>query len=201
MTRRTQFMVKRIFDIVASAALLIILSPLLLLIAAAIRVLTGPPVLYTWNVIGTDGRPIKGYKFRTMVQNADDLKKELLDRNEMDGPVFKIKDDPRVTPVGRWLRKFSIDELPQLWSVLKGDMSLVGPRPPLATEYAHFTDAQKRKLSVRPGMTSLWHVRGKPRDFDEWVRLDLEYIERWSLGLDLQILFKTTFVVLTGRNH
>jgi lipopolysaccharide/colanic/teichoic acid biosynthesis glycosyltransferase len=201
MTRHTQLVVKRSFDIVASTALLIILSPLLILIAAAIRCLTGSPILYAWNVIGTNGRPIKGYKFRTMVQNADELKKGLLDRNEMDGPVFKIKNDPRVTPLGRWLRKFSLDELPQLWSVLKGDMSLVGPRPPLATEYAHFTDAQRRKLSVRPGMTSLWHVSGKPSDFDEWVRLDLEYIERWSFGLDLQILFKTTLVVLTGRNH
>ena len=201
MTLGAQLILKRIFDIVASAALLIVLSPLLVLIAAAVRGLTGSPVLYTWNVIGTHGRPFKSYKFRTMVQNADALKKDLLDRNEMEGPVFKIKDDPRVTPLGRWLRKYSLDELPQLWSVLKGDMSLVGPRPPLATEFTHFTDAQKRKLSVRPGMTSLWHVSGKPADFDEWVRLDLEYIERWSLGLDLEILLKTTLVVLTGRNH
>ena len=201
MTHRMQLILKRLFDIVASGTLLVILSPLLVLIAALVRGLTGSPILYTWNVIGTDGRPIKGYKFRTMVQNADELKNELLDRNEMEGPVFKITDDPRVTPLGRWLRKYSLDELPQLWSVLKGDMSLVGPRPPLATEYAHFTDAQKRKLSVRPGMTSLWHVSGKPANFDEWVRLDLEYIERWTLGLDLKILLKTTLVVLTGKNH
>ncbi|HEX7587050.1 MAG TPA: sugar transferase, partial [Anaerolineae bacterium] len=188
-------------DIIASAALLIILSPLLVLIAVAVRVLTGSPILYNWNVIGIQGRSIRGYKFRTMVQNADELKRGLLNRNEMQGPVFKIKDDPRVTPLGRWLRKYSLDELPQLWSVLKGDMSLVGPRPPLATEYANFSDAQKRKLSVRPGMTSLWHVSGKPADFEEWLRLDLEYIERWSLGLDLQILLKTTLVVLAGQNH
>jgi lipopolysaccharide/colanic/teichoic acid biosynthesis glycosyltransferase len=201
MTHRAQLVLKRVFDVVVSAALLIILSPLLVLIAATVRGLTGSPILYIWNVIGTNGRPIKGYKFRTMVQNADELKTALLDRNEMDGPVFKIKDDPRITPLGRWLRKFSLDELPQLWSVLKGDMSMVGPRPPLATEYAHFSDAQKRKLSVRPGMTSLWHVSGKPADFDEWVRLDLEYIEQWSFVLDLQILLKTTLVVLTGKNH
>jgi lipopolysaccharide/colanic/teichoic acid biosynthesis glycosyltransferase len=201
MTRRAQLVLKRVFDIISSAALLIILSPLLVLIAIAVRVLTGSPILYNWNVVGIQGRSIRGYKFRTMVQNADELKQDLLNRNEMQGPVFKIKDDPRVTPLGRWLRKFSLDELPQLWSVLRGDMSLVGPRPPLATEYANFTDAQRRKLSVRPGMTSLWHVSGKPADFEEWLRLDLEYIERWSLGLDLQILLKTTLVVLTGQNH
>lgn len=201
MPRRAQLVLKRFFDIVTSAALLVVLSPLLILIAVAIRVLSGVPVLYEWNVIGKDGRPIKGYKFRTMVQNADDLKWELLDRNEMLGPVFKIKDDPRVTPIGRVLRKFSLDELPQLWSVLKGDMSLVGPRPPLVSEYSNFTDGQKQKLAVRPGMTSLWHVSGKPSDFDEWVRLDLEYINRWSLWLDIQILFRTTLVVLAGKNH
>ncbi len=201
MPRRAQLVLKRFFDIVTSAALLVVLSPLLILIVVAIRVLSGVPVLYEWNVIGKNGRPIKGYKFRTMVQNADDLKWELLDRNEMLGPVFKIKDDPRVTPIGRVLRKFSLDELPQLWSVLKGDMSLVGPRPPLVSEYSNFTDGQKQKLAVRPGMTSLWHVSGKPSDFDEWVRLDLEYINRWSLWLDIQILFRTTLVVLAGKNH
>ncbi len=192
---------KRVFDIVAAAMLLLLLSPLLALIAIVIRISSGSPVLYEWNVIGIDGRPFRGFKFRTMVANADQKKPELLDRNEMHGPVFKIKDDPRVTPVGRVLRKFSLDELPQLWSVLKGDMSLVGPRPPLASEYVNFTDAQKRKLAVKPGMTSLWQVSGKPADFDEWVRLDLEYINRWSLWLDLQILFKTAIIVVTGKNH
>jgi lipopolysaccharide/colanic/teichoic acid biosynthesis glycosyltransferase len=193
-------MLKRIFDIVISAALLVVLSPLLLLIAFAIRVSSGSPILYEWNVIGKNGKPFKGHKFRTMVQNADELKALLLDRNEMRGPVFKLRNDPRVTPIGRILRKFSLDELPQLWSVLKGDMSLVGPRPPLAYEYEHFEEWQKRKLTVRPGMTCLWQVSGKPADFREWLRLDFEYIDRWSLWLDLQILFKTTFVVLTGRN-
>jgi len=197
---KVQLMLKRIFDIVISAALLVVLSPLLLLIAFAIRVSSGSPILYEWNVIGKNGKPFKGHKFRTMVQNADELKALLLDRNEMRGPVFKLRNDPRVTPIGRILRKFSLDELPQLWSVLKGDMSLVGPRPPLAYEYEHFEEWQKRKLTVRPGMTCLWQVSGKPADFREWLRLDFEYIDRWSLWLDLQILFKTTFVVLTGRN-
>ena len=198
--RSIQLFLKRVFDLIVSAVLLIILSPLLLLISLAIRVSSGSPVLYEWNVVGKNGKPFKGHKFRTMVQNADELKALLLDRNEMRGPVFKLKDDPRITPVGHVLRKFSLDELPQLWSVLKGDMSLVGPRPPLESEYARFSDAQKRKLAIMPGMTSLWQVSGKPTDFDEWVRLDLEYIDRWSLWLDLQILFKTTFVVLRGKN-
>lgn len=200
MARGIQLFLKRVFDLVISAVLLVILSPLFLLIALSIRLSSAGPVLYEWNVVGKNGRPFRGHKFRTMVQNADELKAMLLDLNEMRGPVFKLKDDPRITPVGRVLRKFSLDELPQLWSVLKGDMSLVGPRPPLESEYAHFSDAQKGKLAIKPGMTSLWQVSGKPNDFDEWVRLDLEYIDRWSLWLDLQILFKTTFVVLTGKN-
>ena len=198
--RRIELLIKRGLDLVISAALLVALSPLLLLIALAIRVSSGSPVFYEWNVVGEDGRPFKGHKFRTMVQNADELKLLLLDRNEMRGPVFKLRDDPRVTPLGRILRKFSLDELPQLWSVLKGDMSLVGPRPPLANEYEQFEEWHKRKLTIKPGMTCLWQVSGKPADFHEWLRLDFEYIDRWSLWLDIQILFKTAFVVLTGKN-
>ena len=137
-----------------------------------------------------------------VVESVDRIKEELLHLNEMNGgPVFKMKDDPRITPIGRLLRKFSLDELPQLWSVLKGDMSLVGPRPPLQYEYDQFTEWQKQKLSVKPGMTSLWQVKGKPLDFDEWVRLDLEYIEQWSLWLDFKILAQTVVVVLTGKNY
>ncbi len=199
--RRIERMFKRLFDVVIAAALLVVLSPVLLLIALAIRATSGAPVLFRWEVVGKNGKPFTGYKFRTMVRNADALKQQLLDQNEMRGPVFKMKDDPRVTPIGRVLRRFSLDELPQLWSVLVGDMSLVGPRPPLAYEYAKFSDWHKRKLAVTPGMTSLWHVRGKPADFDAWVRLDLEYIERWSLWLDFEILFKTVWVVLTGKNY
>ena len=136
-----------------------------------------------------------------MVKNADELKEGLLELNQMKGPMFKIKDDPRITPIGRWLRKHSLDELPQLWSVLTGDMSLVGPRPPLATEYAIFNEWQRKKLAVKPGMTGLWQVKGKPADFDQWVKLDIEYIERWSLWLDLEILVQTAFVVLRGKNY
>lgn len=201
MSFRVQQFFKRVFDVVASATLLVLLSPLLLFIALAIRLSSGSPVLFEWNVAGKDGKPLRSYKFRTMVHNADQLKPQLLDRNEMRGPVFKMKDDPRITPIGRVLRKHSLDELPQLWSVLKGDMSLVGPRPPLLYEYEQFQDWQKRKLAMKPGMTSLWQVSGKPTDFAEWLRLDFEYIDRWSLWLDFKILLKTALVVITGENQ
>lgn len=202
LSRRTQQIIKRLLDVVIAASLLILLSPLMLLIALAIRLTSGAPVLFRWQVVGENGRPFIGYKFRTMVVGADRIKEELLHLNEMNGgPVFKMKDDPRITPIGRFLRKYSLDELPQLWSVLKGDMSLVGPRPPLQYEYDRFTDWQKKKLATKPGMTSLWQVKGKPQDFDEWVRLDLEYIERWSLWLDFKILLQTAMVVLTGKNY
>lgn len=201
MNKQVQQVLKRALDIFIAALLLLVLSPLLLLIAALIRLTSGAPVLYAWRVVGQSGRPFVGYKFRTMVTNADQIKRELMERNEMrGGPVFKIKDDPRVTPIGRILRKYSLDELPQLWSVLKGDMSLVGPRPPLQTEYAQFEEWQKRKLAVKPGMTCLWQVRGKPSDWNEWLRLDFEYIDRWSLWLDLKILWQTFVVVITGKN-
>lgn len=199
--KRVQIFLKRVFDFVVSLGLLVLFSPLFLLIALAVRLSSGPPILYRWQVVGQGGRPFTGWKFRTMIVNADRVKADLVAQNEMRGPVFKMQNDPRVTPLGRVLRKFTLDELPQLWSVLKGDMSLVGPRPPLQSEYVKFSEWQKLKLAVRPGMTSLWHVRGKPRDFDAWVKLDLEYIEQWSLWLDAEILFQTAVVVLTGKNY
>jgi lipopolysaccharide/colanic/teichoic acid biosynthesis glycosyltransferase len=135
-----------------------------------------------------------------MYQDADQLKVALLAKNEMTGPVFKMSEDPRITPIGRVLRKYSFDELPQLWSVFKGEMTLVGPRPPLQEEYANFTDFQKQKLAVKPGITCLWQVTGRNqiRDFDEWVRLDLQYIREWSLWLDFEILARTLLVVFAG---
>jgi lipopolysaccharide/colanic/teichoic acid biosynthesis glycosyltransferase len=200
--RRVQQIVKRLLDVVLAALLLVVLSPLMLTIALLIRLTSGAPVLYAWHVVGQGGRPFIGYKFRTMVVDADRRKRELLDRNEMSGgPVFKLKDDPRITPIGKILRRYSLDELPQLWSVLKGDMSLVGPRPPLVSEYAQFEEWQKRKLTVKPGMTCLWQVRGKPNDWREWLRLDFEYIDHWSLWLDLKILFQTAWLVVTGKNY
>jgi lipopolysaccharide/colanic/teichoic acid biosynthesis glycosyltransferase len=158
------------------------------------------PIFYRWKVVGCGGRPFTGYKFRSMVANADALRDELTSLNEMTGPVFKIANDPRITTVGAWLRKYSLDELPQLYSVLKGDMSLVGPRPPLVTEYEQFTEYQKQKMAVKPGITCLWQVSGRNQisDFDEWVRLDLEYIRRWSLSLDLAILMRTVETVFSG---
>lgn len=193
--------VKRMIDVMVAAALLVLLSPLFLLIAVVIKI-TSPrlPVLYPWNVIGLNGRPFTGYKFTTMVADADEQKQHLLPLNEMSGPVFKVKNDPRITPFGRFLRKFSLNELPQLWSVLKGDMSLVGPRPAFRHELERYELWHKRKLTVKPGLTCLWQVSGRNRinDFDEWVRLDLEYIDRWSLGLDLRILARTIWAVVSG---
>lgn len=192
---------KRLLDIIVAGISLIVLSPLFALIVLAIKLTSPGPVLYRWCVIGRDGRSFIGYKFRSMVPNADELKQRLLDKNEMTGPVFKTKNDPRVTSVGRILRKFSLDELPQLWSVLKGDMSLAGPRPVGPSEWEHFEDWQRRKLSVTPGMICLWHVRGKPKEFKEWIKLDLEYIDNWSVWLDVKLLFGAALYVLSGRNY
>ncbi len=192
--------VKRAIDILASAALLIALAPLFLSLALAIKMDSPGGIFYGWRVVGRGGHPFLSYKFRSMVCNADDLKKALEAANEMTGPVFKITGDPRITPVGRWMRRYSLDELPQLYSVLKGDMSLVGPRPPLETEFARFTSFQKRKLAVKPGITCLWQVSGRNRvrDFNDWVRLDLEYIRTWSLSADLRILLQTVREVARG---
>ena len=193
--------IKRVIDIVLSAALLVVLAPLLLLIAAAIK-LTTPrlAVFYPWRVIGLQGLPFTGYKFTTMVADADERQSALAGENEMLGPVFKLRHDPRVTPLGRWLRKYSLNELPQLWSVLKGDMSLVGPRPAFRHELERYELWQKRKLCVKPGITCLWQVSGRNRisSFDDWVRLDLQYIDQWSLWLDARILWRTAWAVIAG---
>src|SRR5262249_27714691 len=197
----TALFLKRMMDLVISSTLLLLLSPLFALITLAIKI-TSPrlPVLYRWNVVGYNGRPFTGYKFTTMAENADAQRGELMARNEMDGPVFKIRSDPRVTPLGKWLRKFSLNELPQLWSVLKGDMSLVGPRPAFPHELERYELWQKRKLSVQPGITCLWQGRGRHRisRFDDWVKMDFEYIDNWSLWLDVKILARTAWTVLGG---
>jgi exopolysaccharide biosynthesis polyprenyl glycosylphosphotransferase len=193
--------VKRLMDIVGSALLLIVTLPVMLLTALAIRLDSRGPVLFSQNRSGLRGRAFRMYKFRTMVTNAEQGRAELEDRNEMSGPVFKVKNDPRVTRVGHFLRKSSLDELPQLWNVLRGEMSLVGPRPLPLYETANFGDTtQRRRMSVRPGLTCLWQVRGRNKitDFKDWVILDLEYIDRWSLWLDFQILLRTVPVVLFG---
>lgn len=192
---------KRLMDIVVSGTALILLLPVFAIVAVLIKVTTpGLPLFYRWRVVGYKGTPFTGYKFTTMVLDADDRRSALLSLNEMQGPVFKIKNDPRVTAVGRYLRKYSLNELPQLWSVLKGEMSLVGPRPAFPHELERYELWHKRKLCVRPGMTCLWQVRGRNRvsDFDEWVRMDLEYIDKWSLWLDLKILARTVWAVVAG---
>lgn len=199
----TQLFLKRLFDVVVAAVALAVLSPLFLVIAALIKVTTPDmPVFYRWNVVGYKGRRFTGFKFTTMRADPDAGRAVagLEGLNEMEGPVFKIKADPRMTPLGRWLRKFSLNELPQLWSVVKGDMSLVGPRPAFPHELGQYEYWQKRKLAVRPGITCLWQVSGRNAiaDFDEWVRLDLEYIENWSLWLDVKILLRTIGAVVKG---
>lgn len=199
-TDRTGRAAKRLLDVLIAAIVLLASSPILVGSALAIKATSLGPVLYRWPIVGQGGRPLRSYKFRTMVVNADDLKASLLAQNEMRGPVFKMKNDPRVTRIGRLLRKLSIDELPQLVSVLIGDLSLVGPRPPLQSEYRQFTPEQRQKLLVKPGMTCLWQVQGRNRivDFDEWLALDLAYIRDWSLWLDIKILLATIPAVLRG---
>jgi exopolysaccharide biosynthesis polyprenyl glycosylphosphotransferase len=192
---------KQLIDSVGSFVLLILLSLPLALIALLIRVTSPGPVLFRQMRSGLNGRPFTLYKFRTMVTNAEQLKQELAALNEMSGPVFKVTNDPRVTPVGKVLRKYSLDELPQLYNVLLGDMSLVGPRPLPVDEVRRFDDlAHRRRLSVKPGITCLWQVSGRNNvtDFKEWVRLDLEYIDNWSLWLDVKILWRTLPAVLAA---
>jgi len=191
---------KRLVDILVSGIVLIILSPVFLMIAVAIKLTSEGPVFYDWNVVGFNKKAFRSWKFRTMLANADEMKENLTQLNEMNWPVFKVKNDPRITKVGGFLRKFSLDELPQLWSVLKGDMSLVGPRPSFPHELARYESWHRRKLSIKPGITCLWQVEGRNKisDFNEWIRMDLEYIDNWSLWLDIKILLKTIPAVFKG---
>jgi exopolysaccharide biosynthesis polyprenyl glycosylphosphotransferase len=192
--------IKRLFDIFISALILFLLSPVFMIASVLIKLTSNGPVFFKQQRCSLYGRTFTIYKFRTMVKNAESVQQELLAYNEMKGPVFKMKNDPRVTKIGKFLRKFSIDELPQLLNVLKGDMSLVGPRPPIPAEVCKYEPWQRRRLSMRPGITCLWQVCGRNNitDFDEWMRLDLEYIDNWSLFLDYKILLKTIPTVLFG---
>jgi exopolysaccharide biosynthesis polyprenyl glycosylphosphotransferase len=195
-----QLIMKRVIDILGSAALLLALAPLFAVVAWLIRKDSSGPVFFTQERIGFNKRPFRLIKFRTMMDGADHQQAELEHLNEAAGPVFKIKSDPRVTRVGKFLRRFSIDELPQLVNVLKGDMSLVGPRPLPVRDFDRFnTQWHKRRLSVKPGMTCLWQVNGRSNiTFDHWVQMDLEYIDNWSLRLDMKILLKTIPAILKG---
>jgi len=194
--------IKQLMDLAGSFLLLASLSWLFALIALLIKWTSPGPVFFRQQRSGINGRPFILFKFRTMVTNAEQLKHELAAMNEMTGPVFKLSNDPRVTRIGKFLRKFSLDELPQLYNVLRGEMSLVGPRPLPVDEVKRFYDlAHRRRLSVKPGLTCLWQISGRNKisDFKEWVRLDLEYIDNWSLWLDLKILLRTVPVVLAGE--
>ncbi len=191
---------KRLFDIVSSGVALWVLAPLLLVVAAVVKLTSSGPLLFRQTRTGLHGRPFQMLKFRTMVENAEALKAQLAQQNEVDGPVFKMKKDPRITPVGRILRKFSIDELPQLINVLRGDMSVVGPRPPLPNEVAKYEPWQRRRLSVRPGLTCIWQVSGRNEiSFEQWMYMDLQYIDTWTFSKDISLILKTFPVVLTGR--
>ncbi len=192
---------KRVVDIVFSLALLAITIPVQLLAAAAIKLSTRGPALFRQTRCGLNARPFVLVKFRTMVDGAEDRLSEVTHLNEMSGPAFKSARDPRLTPVGKVLRRFSIDELPQLWNVLRGAMSLVGPRPPLPEEVARYEAWQRRRLSMKPGLTCLWQISGRNEipDFDRWMALDLKYIDTWTPLLDLKILMLTVPIVLTGK--
>jgi exopolysaccharide biosynthesis polyprenyl glycosylphosphotransferase len=196
-----RLIVKRAIDIVGAAMGLVVLAPVMLIVAIAIKLTSAGPIIYAQNRCGHNKRPLRMYKFRSMFADADKAQAALEKRNEASGPVFKIRDDPRVTPVGRLLRKSSLDELPQLWNVLRGDMSLVGPRPlPWRDVHRIARPSDMRRFSMRPGLTCLWQVRGRSNlSFERWVELDLEYIDGWSLSLDFRILLKTIPAVLSGN--
>lgn len=196
-----QVVVKRCMDIAGSLAGLLLTGIAFLIFAPLIKIQSPGPVFYAQTRIGRNGRRFKFYKFRTMVVGADKMKEELMAQNEMEGLMFKMEDDPRIFGVGKFMRKFSIDELPQFWNVLKGDMSLVGTRPPTEDEFEQYELHHKARLGIRPGLTGMWQVSGRSdiKNFEEIVALDTQYISDWSLGMDLRIIVRTIGVVLTGK--
>jgi len=200
-SNETQLAIKRALDVAVSLLLLALAFPVIAVAVLAIKVTSPGSVLFKQKRIGLNGRMFTLYKFRTMIEDAHARREEVAHLNQMNGPAFKAKVDPRVTPVGRWLRKFSLDELPQLWNVLKGDMSLVGPRPPIPEEVASYHRWHRRRLSMKPGLTCLWQINGRNtiQDFDHWMELDLQYIDNWSPALDLKILLRTIPAVLSGK--
>jgi exopolysaccharide biosynthesis polyprenyl glycosylphosphotransferase len=200
-SNEAQLAAKRALDIAMSMLLLALSLPIIVVAALLIKITSPGSVLFKQKRIGLNGRMFTLYKFRTMIADAHARRDEVAHLNEMNGPAFKAKEDPRVTPVGRWLRKFSLDELPQFWNVLKGDMSLVGPRPPIPEEVASYHRWHRRRLSMKPGLTCLWQISGRNeiQDFDRWMKLDLQYIDNWSPRLDFKILLKTIPAVLSGK--
>jgi lipopolysaccharide/colanic/teichoic acid biosynthesis glycosyltransferase len=186
----------------AAIPLVLLASPVLILVALAMLISSGRPILFRQERVGYRGRSFEMLKFRTMVPNAEKLLVDLRARNEHDGPLFKMRDDPRITGIGKWLRRYSIDELPQLLNVLRGDMVFVGPRPCLPNEIENFGESEHRRFFAKPGLTGLWQVSGRSRvGWDDAVRLDLYYVDNWSPGLDLLILLRTLRVVLAGTGY
>ena len=190
---------KRILDVICSVLALIVLSPAFLVTALAVRS-DGGPVFYTQTRVGKNNTHFKMYKFRSMCKNAENLQDDLMKYNEMDGPVFKIKGDPRITQVGKFIRKYSIDELPQLLNIVKGDMSIVGPRPPLVREVEQYNSYQMQRLLVTPGLTCFWQASGRSNlSFDDWMDMDMKYIKRRNIFLDIKLIVKTVFAVIFKR--
>ena len=191
---------KRVFDLLGATLALLLLAPLMGIVALWIKFDSPGPVFFRQQRVGRHGRRFNMLKFRTMVVDAEARKESLAALNEQSGPVFKIKHDPRITPLGRFLRRYSIDELPQFINVLRGDMSIVGPRPPVPSEVARYEAWQRRRLSVLPGITCVWQVSGRNEiSFEEWMYLDMRYIDHWSLSEDIKLILKTVPVVVTGR--
>ena len=192
---------KRLLDIMGSVIGLIIASPILIIVGTLIKLESKGPIIFAQRRVGLNGKEFKMYKLRSMVANAENLKEKLVEQNEMSGPMFKIKDDPRITKIGKFIRKTSIDELPQLINVLKGDMSLVGPRPSLPNEVKEFEPWMLRRLEVKPGLTCYWQVMGRNNiDFENWMKLDIKYVNERSFWLDIKLIFKTFFVLFGDEN-
>lgn len=193
--------IKRLIDIICSFVGILVLSPLFIIIAIIIKFTSKGPVFFSQKRVGRNGKEFDMYKFRSMVVNAEELKEKLAAQNEMSGPMFKMKDDPRVTKVGKFIRKTSLDELPQLWNILKGDMSLVGPRPSLPKEVAQFDEWMYKRLEVKPGLTCYWQVSGRNNiDFEDWMKLDVKYVEEKNLWIDIKLICKTVFVLFGDKN-
>lgn len=192
---------KRIIDIIGAGSGLILLSPVIAIVACAVKFTSKGPIFFSQKRVGKNGQLFDMYKFRSMVVNAEELKEKLAHQNEMSGPMFKMKDDPRVTKIGKFIRKTSIDELPQLWNVLKGDMSLVGPRPSLPKEVKQFEKWMYKRLTVKPGLTCYWQVSGRNNiDFEDWMKLDISYVEDRNIWIDIKLIFKTAFILFGDKN-
>lgn len=199
--RRIYFFSKRLLDVSLAIIGGVLLSPLFFVVGLLIKVESKGPIIFSQDRVGQDGNIFKMYKFRSMVEDAEELKSKLIDKNEMDGPMFKMENDPRITKVGSVIRKMSIDELPQLINVIKGDMSLVGPRPSLPSEVLQFDEWMKKRLSVKPGLTCYWQVSGRNNiDFINWMKMDVKYVEESNLLIDIKLIIKTMFLLLGDKN-